>query len=102
MPYVDPRLNRHLRDVHDEILIDSIFIISGHDQDLLEGSNDDRLIKQILDQVIAETNYRPSFIRFIPRASAITLTASTKFINSLINHPCIQIASSATIDPFYF
>jgi hypothetical protein len=102
MLYIDPRLSRHLQNAHEEMLIDAIFIISVHNQDSLETLDDAELAEQILQRFMAANNYQPPFLSFIPRASAVALTANSKFINLLINHPNVQVASSATIDPFFF
>lgn len=102
MPYVDPRLNRHLRDAKNDMLIDAVFIIVEEHQNPLEIGKDDSFAKQIIQQIIWLTNEQPSFLRFIPRANAVALTANSRFIKLLLNHSCVQIASSATIDPFFF
>ncbi|MEG4627086.1 hypothetical protein Q5691_22730 [Microcoleus sp. w1-18aA5] len=102
MPHVDPRLNRHLRDANSEMLIDAIFIILEPHQNPLEIWEDNGFAKQIIQQIIQETNEEPSFLRFISRANAVALTAHPKFINTLLTHSCVKVASSATIDPFHF
>ena len=101
MSYLDPRLSRHLRDAHENMLIDAIFIISEHHQDSSGIWEDKGLAKQVLQEVVDQTNEQPSFCRIIPQANAIALTAHPKFVSALINHLCVQIASSATVDPFY-
>ena len=101
MPYLDPRLSRHLRNAHQDMLIDAIFILVEHDQDSPETWEDEERAKQVLQKVINQTNEQPTFCRIIPRANAIALTAHPKFINAFIRHSCVQVASSATIDAFY-
>lgn len=101
MPYIDPRLSRHLQNAHEDILIDAIFILVAHCQDSLEAREDTSLAKQVLQEVVDQTNEQPSFYRIISRANAIAVTAHFRFINALINHSLVQIASSATVDPFY-
>lgn len=101
MLYIDPRLSRHLQDISGGILIDAVFILVEEHQNPLETCNDHRFAEQIIQQMIQQVHESPSFLRFIPRANVVALTASPKFINLLLNHPSIQVASSATIDPFY-
>lgn len=101
MPYIDPRLSRHLRDFNPDMLLDAIVIIAA-DQDPLETWEEDGLAKQVLQQIMSQTYEQPSFLQFIPRANAVALAAKAKFISALLNHPSVQIASSATIDPFLF
>lgn len=101
MSYIDPRLSRHLQNAHEDMLIDAIFILTAHHQNLPDTWKDEGLAKQVLQEVVDQTNENPSFCQIIPRANAIALTAPPKFINSLINHSCVQVASSATVDPFY-
>lgn len=102
MPHIDPRLSRHLRDANDDMLIDAIVIIVGDRQDPLETWKDNGLAERILQQIMEQTHEQPSFLRFIPQANAVAMTANSRFINSLLNHPYVQVASSATIDPFHF
>jgi hypothetical protein len=102
MSYLDPRLNRHLQNASDDMMIDAIFILVCHHQDSPETWEDDGLAKQVLQEVVEQTNENPSFCRIIPQANAIALTAPPKFINALISHSCTQVSSSATVDPFYF
>ena len=101
MSYLDPRLSRHLRNACEDILIDAIFILVKHDQDSPETWEDEERAKQVLKEVVDQTNEQPTFCRIIPRTNAIALTAPPKFINALISHLCVQVASSATVDPFY-
>ncbi len=102
MSYLDPRLSRHLRNACEDILIDAIFILAEHHQDSPGTWEEEGLAKQVLQEVVEQTNENPSFCRIIPRANAIALTAPPKFINALISHSCTQVSSSATVDPFYF
>ena len=102
MPYIDPRLSRHLQDATDDMLIDAIFTIVEENQNPLEQWNTYRFAEQILQQITQQNNEQPTFLRFIPRANAVALTATSRFINSLLSYPCVQVASSATIDPFHF
>jgi alpha-D-ribose 1-methylphosphonate 5-triphosphate synthase subunit PhnL len=102
MSYLDPRLSRHLRNAHEDMLIDAIFILVEHNQDSPEIWGGEELVKHVLQEVVAQTDEQPSFFRIIPRANAIALTAHPKFLNALINHSCVQVASSATVDPFSF
>lgn len=100
MPHIDPRLIRHLQNAHQDMLIDAIFILVEHDQDLPETWKDEAQAKQVLQEVVAQTNEQPSFCRIIPRANVIAVTAHPKFVNAFINHLWVQVASSATVDPF--
>lgn len=101
MSYFDPRLSRHLQNAHEDMLIDAIFILVGHHQDLPGTCEEEELANQVLQEVVDQTNEQPYFFRIIPRANAIALTAHPKFINAFIKHSCVQVASSATIDAFY-
>ncbi|MBD2464231.1 hypothetical protein H6G89_24820 [Oscillatoria sp. FACHB-1407] len=100
MHYLDPRLSRHLQNAREDILIDAIFILVGHNQDSPKVWEEE-LAKQVLQEVVDQTNETPSFCRIISRANAIALTAYPKFINAFISHSRVQVASSATVDPFY-
>jgi hypothetical protein len=102
MPYIDPRLSRHLRDAYDTMLIDAIFIILETHQEPLGTWCKSNLAERVIEETIQLSNEKPSFLRFIPRASAVALTAPPRFINHLLKHPSVQVASSATIDIFYF
>lgn len=102
MSYIDPRLSRHLRDANDDMLIDAIFIIAEENQNSLETWEDNGFAERVLQQIMKQTNEEPFFLRLVPRANAVALTATSKFLNSLLNHSSVQVASSATIDPFYF
>jgi hypothetical protein len=101
MLYLDPRLKRHLQNASDDMMIDAIFILVCHHQDSPETWEEEGLARQILQEVVDQTNEQPSFCRIIPRANAIAVTAHPKFLNALISHSCVQVASSATVDPFY-
>ena len=101
-PEIDSRLSRHLREASPTMQIDAIVIVVTDRQNPFEAMSDEGLGTCIIQQTIQQTNENPSFVRFIPRANAIFLTAPAGFINSLLNHPFIKIASSATIDPFFF
>ena len=101
MNYLDPRLSRHLQNACEDMLIDAIFILVEHDQDSPETWEDEERAKQVLQEVVDQTNEQPTFCRIIPRANAIAVTAHPKFVDALINHSCVQVASSATVDPFY-
>lgn len=101
MHYLDPRLSQHLRNAHADLLIDAIFILVGHRQDSQGTGEYEGLANQVLQEVVDQTNEHPSFCRIISRANAIALTAYPNFINALIAHSCVQVASSATVDPFY-
>lgn len=102
MAHIDPRLNRHLQDANSDMMIDAIVIIVERYQDLLETQGDNRFAEQIIQQIMEQIKDQPSFIRFIPRANAVALTAHPRFIKALLNCPCVRVASSATIDPFHF
>jgi hypothetical protein len=101
MSYLDPRLSRHLRNAHEDMLIDAIFIIAGHHQNSPGTWEDEELAKQVLQEIIDQTAEQPFFIRMIPRANAIALTAYPRFISAFINHSWVQVASSTTVDAFY-
>lgn len=101
MYYLDPRLSRHLQNACEDMLIDAIFILAEHYQNSSGTWEDEGLANQVLQEVVDQTHEQPSFIRTIPRANAIALTAHPKFLNAFINHACVQIASSATVDPLY-
>lgn len=101
MAYIDSRLSRHLQNAHDDMLIDAIFILVGHHQDSPEIWEDEERAKQVIQEVVEQTHQQPSFFKIIPRANAIALTAHPKFVNAFIGHSCVEVASSATVDPFY-
>ncbi len=102
MRYIDSRLSRQIRDARPDLLLDAIFIVVGQHQDPQETWDDNGLAEQILHQVIAQTNEQPVWIRLIPRANAVALTASSRLIDSLLDHPSVQIASAVTVDLLLF
>lgn len=101
MVKIDPRLARHLRDASEKMSVDAIVIIADHKIDALNHRDDNGLAEHVIQQTIQLTNEEPTFVRFIPRANAVAVTAHTPFIYALLGSPHVQIASSATIDPFY-
>lgn len=102
IPDIDPRLSRHLRDASPTMQIDAIVIVVVDHQNPFEAVSDEGLGERVIQQTIQKTNETPSFVRFIPRANAVALTAHAGFIDALLKHPFVRIASSATIDPFFF
>lgn len=61
MSYLDPRLSRHLQNAHEDMLIDAVFILVGHPQDLPRTWEDEELANQVLQDVLDQTNEQPFF-----------------------------------------
>lgn len=99
--YIDRRLTEKINRAGETGQVEILIVVKE-----TEGSSpaidDGGLAQQVIDRAIERTGELPHTTRYFPRANAVVISASGKWIQELLKEECLAAASAPDVDAIVF